>query len=122
MATNIEVPAENAEDRYCYVGADGKVQKGWRYDSGLHEWQYADKDEKTKEYLLAKQEWKQINGTWYYFDEYSIMVSNTIKNTFFMLFYSLIIHMYILSINSNFLNAYLMNTVMPRKIKKIWKS
>ena len=80
MATNIEVPAENAEDRYCYVGADGKVQKGWRYDSGLHEWQYADKDEKTKEYLLAKQEWKQINGTWYYFDEYSIMVSNTIKN------------------------------------------
>ena len=37
MATNIEVPAENAEDRYCYVGADGKVQKGWRYDSDLHE-------------------------------------------------------------------------------------
>ena len=75
MITDRTVPAEHNSEQSCYLGSDGTVQTGWLYQYGS--WHYAAKDAKTGDTVLVEDDWKKINGKWYYFDSI-YMVENTL--------------------------------------------
>ena len=77
METQSVVPAEHVQGASTYVGADGTVQSGWIL-IGDTVWYYAEKDTKTGDTILIEDDWKAINGKWYYFDCYE-MLSGTVK-------------------------------------------
>ena len=58
-------------DGYILTSSGAMVDSGW--GKIKDKWYYAKPSGK-----IAKQEWKQIGGVWYYFDKDGIMLSNTI--------------------------------------------
>ena len=75
MKTECVVKAENELEKYTYVDYLGQKKKGWIRNEEIfgEAWLYADENG-----ALEKNEWKQINGAWYYFDNNFFMISNGI--------------------------------------------
>lgn len=78
MVTDGLVPAEHLADRYSYVDQNGHVKSGWAQGWNDWDWLYFERDEETGDIVDFENGWKQINGTYYYFDEDGYMVANDI--------------------------------------------
>ena len=80
MMTDATVPSEHnnsANDYYSYVGVDGTVASGW-VETLTGYWKYAEKNAATGDLVLVEDDWKKIGNTWYYFDDDTDMVFDTI--------------------------------------------
>lgn len=80
MMTDATVPSEHnnsANDYYSYVGVDGTVASGW-VETLTGYWKYAEKNAATGDLVLVEDDWRKIGNTWYYFDDDTDMVFDTI--------------------------------------------